>query len=826
MIYGHVGKAAKEGEVAGMKIGIEMRHVTFGAAGGIAMLLKGVLRSMFERYPQHRFICFTTIFNRDLFGHVPANVEFSTIPLFSYFEDIDRQCDEKKIDVLFRGYPVEQQINFPLRRQVVQIPDIQHEYLPDFFDEESLGSRRRVFSQALSEAGAIGTVSEFARQSLLEQPCTRCRDIFLMSPALQIEHQQQEELTSAECAQIPEGDFFLFPANLWQHKNHKRVLQAFARLHARFRIPVQFLFTGHPDGWEKYQERFGYLPIRHLGFVRPVLVRKLLEKARALVYFSLYEGFGIPLLEAFDAGTPVLCSNTTSLPEVGGDAVLSCDPTDVESISGLMVRIIRERGLRRELVRGGKKRLKAYTWEESADNLMAAFERVAQRAEESRNEHPARIDVKQLPRVAIVTPACNQASQLKQTIESVLGQNYSHVDYIVVDGNSKDNSAEILRSYGNRLKWIVEPDMGSSQAINKGFARTNGEFRAYLNAGIMLLPGAVQKAVNHFLTHPDCDLVFENSYPNENDRISVEGDTTEFSFDHLHGDSCSSQPVAFWRSEIAKRVGPFDELLKLAMDYDYWLRIDRASGGNGRIQALQAIRRIQNADGTLAQQAQFYHEIIHVCIKNASYVSLSHYEGLWQCRSRDKSIFPHDVLSLPFVPHILSRMHYFLDKGIAFTNQHKLLDPASSFGMCMRNLLKRFLAPSKCQGPSSPKEHAKSLPAPSEPKTFDGVWSDNWIGASCQVRLKDNSVGHQIQLTGTPNEPMQLTVAVNDKPVKVFQLRGQHLEEIQFQVEPGQEREVVLHFSKHVVDTAGRRLSFRLQGSNLFSEQDLQNLVG
>ena len=99
--------------------------------------------------------------------------------------------------------------------------------------------------------------------------------------------------------------------------------------------PVQFLFTGHPNGWETFQKDFGHLPIRHLGFVRPALLRKLLESARALVFFSLHEGFGMPLLEAFDAGTPVLCSNTTSLPEVGGDAVLSCDPTDEDAMSKL-----------------------------------------------------------------------------------------------------------------------------------------------------------------------------------------------------------------------------------------------------------------------------------------------------------------------------------------------------------------------------------------------------------------------------------------------------------------------------------------------------------
>ena len=173
-----------------MRVGIELRQIALGGTGGMAMLLRGVLRSMFERHPQHQFVCFNTIFNRGLFGQVPANVELNTLALGGYFEQVGRLCSEKKLDVLFRGYPMEDHVDFPLHRQVVAIPDIQHEYFPDFFDAQCLRLRRTAFSQVLGGAGAVGTISEFARQTLLEQPCTRCRDIFLMCPALQVEHQQ------------------------------------------------------------------------------------------------------------------------------------------------------------------------------------------------------------------------------------------------------------------------------------------------------------------------------------------------------------------------------------------------------------------------------------------------------------------------------------------------------------------------------------------------------------------------------------------------------------------------------------------------------------
>src|SRR5207237_1090766 len=163
----------------------------------------------------------------------------------------------------------------PTRRQIVLIPDIQHEYYPEFFDKVVLKERRVAFTDALVGAGAIATISEYARKTLREQPCTRCQDIFLMTPALLEEHRQ---------------------------------------------------------------------------VARAALLRLLRQRARALAFFSLYEGFGMPLLEAFDAGTPVICSNTTSLPEVGGDAVLSCDPKNIAGMAALMERITREEGLRAELV--------------------------------------------------------------------------------------------------------------------------------------------------------------------------------------------------------------------------------------------------------------------------------------------------------------------------------------------------------------------------------------------------------------------------------------------------------------------------------------------
>ncbi|MEI9983584.1 MAG: glycosyltransferase [Aliidongia sp.] len=174
------------------------------------------------------------------------------------------------------------------------------------------------------------------------------RDIFLMSPALQREHiaLAPMSLDPAETAMLPRTPFFYYPANLWPHKNHRR--RAFTRDAI---TGYALVLTGHPEGWPEIATRCRDLDIRHLGYVSPRLCGRLFQDATALVFFSQFEGFGIPLLEAFHAGTPVLCSNVASLPEVVGDAALMADPTDVGAMAAAMRRIAMDAGLRPELGR-------------------------------------------------------------------------------------------------------------------------------------------------------------------------------------------------------------------------------------------------------------------------------------------------------------------------------------------------------------------------------------------------------------------------------------------------------------------------------------------
>ncbi|MCJ7735245.1 MAG: glycosyltransferase, partial [Anaerolineales bacterium] len=113
------------------------------------------------------------------------------------------------------------------------------------------------------------------------------------------------------------------------------------------------------------------------------------------------------------------------------------------------------------------------------------------------------------PLVSIVTPSFNQQQYLEQTIQSVLDQDYPALEYFVVDGGSNDGSIEIIKKYQDQLSgWISEPDQGQSDAINKGFARSQGEIMAWLNSDDIYLPGAIRSAVAFLQDNPEVGMVY------------------------------------------------------------------------------------------------------------------------------------------------------------------------------------------------------------------------------------------------------------------------------------------------------------------------------
>ncbi len=181
-----------------------------------------------------------------------------------------------------------------------------------------------------------------------------------------------------------------------------------------------------------------------------------------------------------------------------------------------------------------------------------------------------------LPPVTIVTPSFNQAPYLGETIESVLAQDYPRLEYIVVDGGSTDGSLDVIRHYAPRLaRWVSEPDLGQTDAINKGFGLAHGQILAWLNSDDTYRPGAVSEAVDFLLRHPEVGMVYgEAFYMDASGRVVARYPAGETDYRRLRrGVATIPQQAMFFRARLWQMVGPLDPTFYYAMDYDLWVRI-------------------------------------------------------------------------------------------------------------------------------------------------------------------------------------------------------------------------------------------------------------
>jgi len=180
------------------------------------------------------------------------------------------------------------------------------------------------------------------------------------------------------------------------------------------------------------------------------------------------------------------------------------------------------------------------------------------------------------PLVSVITPSFNQARYIEQTIRSVLNQNYPYLEYLIVDGGSSDGAAEIIRRYADRLAWWVsEKDRGQTDAINKGFARAQGQIFAWLNSDDTYEPGAVAAAVDYLIQHPEVGLVYADAnFIDEKGRVIGRFPAAQTDYPRLRrGYVHVPQQAAFFRADLWRHVGPLDPDFYFAMDYDLWVRL-------------------------------------------------------------------------------------------------------------------------------------------------------------------------------------------------------------------------------------------------------------
>ncbi|MBP2134453.1 glycosyltransferase involved in cell wall biosynthesis [Methanomicrobium sp. W14] len=383
-----------------MKIGINLLPLRPGKNGGMEVYLRNLLEHLFLIDNFNQYYLITAPYNENSLKYTAKNCH--NIPVHGSYRILSSVCSKLKIfgsadqrseDPLveiIRKYDFDlwfcpflsldpRPLSIP---GIVTIPDLQHEYFPEYFSKEELALRKGYILPSCEQASKIVTISEFSKESFIEKLGIDPEKIVVIYLAAGDNFGKSSENAGlvSKKYNLPEN-FLLYPANAWEHKNHLMLLEAFKEYRKRYSDSLNLIFTGSGFGVNRSIQNFISEHrltdcVHVLDYVDKEDMPGLYACAKALVFPSLFEGFGIPVIEAMASECPVIASNTTSIPEIAGDAAYLFDPKDPQDICVAMHKVISDSSLRDELILKGKERAKLYSYEKVAEMHLDLFRSV------------------------------------------------------------------------------------------------------------------------------------------------------------------------------------------------------------------------------------------------------------------------------------------------------------------------------------------------------------------------------------------------------------------------------------------------------------------
>jgi glycosyltransferase involved in cell wall biosynthesis len=393
-----------------MRVALDMRWMIPGQAGGLENLARSFTRHLIalDRYNAYTAILPARCrYDFDLRGHDNFRI-VSQDSLGAYVQRMRRRLvralfarlrldhweSPEVISLRFaRSLDAEIVYSYPgyiypdllSLRHVLMVPDIMHEYFPEFFSGPELEERRRLYGDSIRRADHICAISEFTRQTLIQRlgvsPDKITTVALAADPIFNTGGEPLEDDAILRKYGLRPDSYLFFPAHTWHHKNHRTAIDALRILRDTYGLTPTLVCTGgareaQPTLDQQIGEHGLQNQVRFLGYCPHGDLPALYRGAACLIFPSLFEGFGMPVLEAMACGCPVVCSNTGSLPEIAGNAALLVDPLDSEAFADAAARLLRDADLRAGMRMRGLPQAELFSWQRHTRETVAVFYRV------------------------------------------------------------------------------------------------------------------------------------------------------------------------------------------------------------------------------------------------------------------------------------------------------------------------------------------------------------------------------------------------------------------------------------------------------------------